>query len=294
MSYRIKSVAALTGITTATLRAWERRYGIVSPQRTEGGYRVYSEQDVERLLRIKSMVDRGYKVGEAVALLDHDGTVEVPPLSIPEDFVTEIRTSLFEALLALDRPRADRIAEQLGFLPFDRRVDEILMPILREVGGCWERGKISVAQEHFASVFVREKLIGMIEYLGSGPAAGREVVCAGAPDELHELGLLGIAIHLALAGWRVTYLGADVPLTDLEGVLQERTPVLVCTSIITPRHAGECLELARRLREIAPPETVVVLGGAGIPERVLGEPARGVHLLRGFAELFAVLNGTGR
>ncbi|CAN5710538.1 cobalamin-dependent protein [soil metagenome] len=289
MSYRIKSVAALTGITTATLRAWERRYGIVSPARTDGGYRVYSEDDVARLIRIKSMVDRGYKVGEAVALLDHNGAPEVPPLSIPADFVAEIRAQLLEALLALDRPRADRITDQLAFLPFDRQVDELLMPLLREVGEYWEHRRGSVAQEHFVSVFAREKLIGMLEYLESGPAGGREVVCAGAPGDLHELGLLATAIHLALAGWRVTYFGADVPLEDLETVLRERVPLLVCSSIITPREAEECLELARRVRRSAPPETRVVLGGSGIPESILGEPERGLHLLRGFAELFELL-----
>lgn len=284
MSYRIKSVAALTGVPSTTLRAWERRYGIVSPARTEGGYRVYSEEDVIRLLRLRSLVDRGYKVGEAVALLDV-APEEVPPIAFPADFVSELREELLAALLTLDRGRADRAAEQLALLPFQRQVDDVLLPLLTETGGCWARGTISVAQEHFASAFAREKLIGMLAYLGSGPLDGPEAVCAGIPGEAHELGLLAAAIHLALCGWRVTYLGADVPLTDLEGVLQERTPALVCASIINALGARECLELARRLREISPPGTRVVLGGSGIPRSALSAPANGVHLVASLAEL---------
>jgi MerR family transcriptional regulator, light-induced transcriptional regulator len=284
MSYRIKSVATLTGLTTSTLRAWERRYRLVSPERTRGGYRVYTADDVARLTRIKSLLDNGFKVSEAIALVER----EVPalaPSDAPAESLERIRLELLEALLQMDRPRARQVTSRLASLTFERRIDEILLPIMRAVGDLWACGEANVAQEHFASAFVREKLAGMLDELDAGPASGPEVICACVPGEQHELGLLAAAVHLALHGWRVTYLGADLPYEDLRQTLVRRSPPLLCVALVVPRSAAECGRIAEHLREAAPERTRVVIGGAGIARDMADPVPPRVHWIPALEDL---------
>lgn len=286
MSYQIKSVATLTGLPPATLRAWERRYGLVEPPRSGGGYRLYTDADVALLARVKSLVDTGTSVSEAVGVVKHSRPASLADL--PRQTVEGARTGLLEALLALDRSAAVRESHVLSLFPFEQRIDGVLMPVLHEIGDRWARGEASIVQEHFATAFIREKLVGMLESIETRPQGGREAICAGAPGEAHELGLIAVAVHLALRDWRVTYLGMDVPVVELRSMLAVRRPALLCTSLIRLTSERECLEFARALRTIAPPETRVVVGGAGVPRDIAGKAGDGLHLVRDMQELFAV------
>ncbi len=280
MSYRIKRVAHLTGINPATLRAWERRYGLVAPDRTSAGYRLYSDEDVAMLSRIKSLVDEGLTIGEAIL------RVRRGPGSLPADLlgpaVHEVRFRLVESLLSYDRRGALDDYQQVASLPAGRRVEEVLIPVMHDVGDLWERGEAGVCEEHFASAFVREKLMGILENLDSGSARGPEALCAGVPGEQHEFGLLGAAVHLAIRGWRLVYLGPEVPLDELHRVLHARRPALFCTSVVNRMAAADFRALVRALRAAAPPETEVVIGGRGAPGALHVE---GVRVARDFSQL---------
>jgi methanogenic corrinoid protein MtbC1 len=150
----------------------------------------------------------------------------------------------------------------------------------------WEQATCSVAQEHFASAFVREKLVAMLDSMSGVHSSGPEAICVGAPGEVHEFGLVAAAIHLSLRGWRVTYLGADLPLAEIESVAHERRPALLCTSIVRARSRAECLLLAAALRSVAPDDTIVAIGGRGLPDPLFALRSEGVHFLRTIPELF--------
>ncbi|HEU0014969.1 MAG TPA: MerR family transcriptional regulator, partial [Longimicrobium sp.] len=268
MSYRIKRVAALTGINPATLRAWERRYGLVAPGRTRSGYRLYTDEDVAMLSRIKVLVDEGLTIGEAITRVRRGA--EPLPADAEGPSVGRSRARLLESLLAFDRRAALDAYEPVEALPAERRVAEVLLPVMREVGHRWEHGLTGVGEEHFASAFVREKLVGIMESLDTGAARGPEGVCAGPPGEMHEFGLMAAAIHLATRGWRVLYLGANVPLDELRRVLSARVPALLCTSVVMPvSEAGLC-QLAQGLRAAAPRQTEIVIGGGGAMGKCAG------------------------
>lgn len=285
MSYRIKTVSSLTGITATTLRAWERRYDVVDPRRTPSGYRVYSEDDIARLVRVKSLVDKGFKAGEAMEIIRR-GAHEPSPSRVDGEGLHRVRSQLLNALLRLDRSAAARLASQLVATPFDRQIDQIFSPLLGQVGEMWAEGDCSVAQEHFASAFVRERLVGMLEAFSDAPPDAPEVLCVGTPGELHEFGLLAAAIHLAMRGWRITYLGADLPIDQIAPIAQQRRPALLCTSVILSRSRADCVALAAAFRAVAPRDTMIVLGGRGIPADAPRELDSGIFLLERLSELF--------
>ena len=284
MSYRIKTVASLTGISPTTLRAWERRYDVVEPRRSESGYRVYSDVDVATLSRVKQLVDHGLKAGEAIALVRR-GMQAPSPGDLPPEGLSALRTRLLAALLLFDRNNAAQTYRGLVAVPQPRQVDEVLLPLMVEVGSMWAGANCSIAQEHFASGFVREKLIAMLDAASGIPLDGPEAICVGVREESHELGLLAAAVHLSLRGWRVTYLGLDLPLAEIERVAHERRPALLCTSVIRSRSAADCLLLAAGLRCAAPAETAVVVGGRGLPDTIFDFRSGGVHFLRTIKEL---------
>jgi DNA-binding transcriptional MerR regulator len=290
MSYRIQRVSQITGIAPATLRAWERRYRLVDPERTAKGYRLYTEDDVARLRRVKDLMDGGLKIGEAVELVRRTAPALLPPHADAEGPLEELRTGLRGALLAMDRAGALRVWERLAHVSPVRRVDEVLLPLMAQLGDLWAERHASVAQEHFASAFVRERLVLMREEMEEAGAAGPLAVCAGPPGDLHEFGLMATALHLLARGWRIVYLGLDVPLDDLRAVLQEQRPALLCVSVITPL-APDCFrELTRRLREAAPEATGIAVGGGGIPCEAWHEGVPGVRLHADHAGLFARAN----
>lgn len=264
MSYRIRTVVEKTGIPRNTLLAWERRYGIPEPGRTEGGHRVYTEEDLRLLLRLQELLENGHRIGEAVALLrrnvEPERAVEgATPLEV-------LKAKLQASLLAFDRHDADDVYHRLSAFSLRRVIDDVLMPILRDVGDGWHAGEVSVAQEHFTSSFVREQLILMLNRLESGPSGGPMAICAGYPNEQHEIGLLAVAVKLALRGWRVAYLGADLPIEELADLLTRRRAELVCQSVISPRPPAELRAYTARLSRVAPPGTQIALGGPGVGE----------------------------
>lgn len=282
MSYRIKRVAKITGINPATLRAWERRYNLIAPGRTDSGYRLYSDEDVAMLSRIRQFTAEGLTIGEAIARVRRSVAPLAAGAQAPE--LSDVRAQLRDALLRFDRAGALAGYERLAHLSPDRRAEDVLLPLMREIGDLWEDGSAVVAQEHFASAFVREKLAGMIAELDGGVGPGPEGVCAGAPGELHEFGLMACALHMAAGGWKVLYLGADVPLEETARVLKARKPALVCTSLVLRRGAGECSEIAAALRGIAPRDTAVVIGGAGVAPET--QPVDGVRFAHAVGEMF--------
>lgn len=261
MAYRIRTVVDLTGIPRNTLLAWERRYGVPTPERTDGGHRVYSEEDVQLLHRLSELLERGYRIGEAVELLRKTGEHARAEGEQPLD---RHRDSLRDALLAFDRTTADRAFHRIGTYPIRRVIDDVLLPILRDVGDRWHDGSVTVAQEHFSSAFIREQLITLLHRLESGPSGGPVALCAGFPGEQHEISLLAVAVKLALRGWRIVYLGADLPLEDIDGLLHTRDVELICQSLISARDLEAVRAHARQLLMIAPPTTKIALGGPGV------------------------------
>lgn len=278
MSFRVKTVAELTGIPRNTLLAWERRYGVPGPERTAGGYRVYSDADVAFLRELKRLVDQGLSISEAIA------RVRRPTAGAGPDVTDGGRIDeLLEPLLRFDRVRAEPVLRWVEQLPLDVAIHEVWLPLLRRLGDGWARGEVSVGQEHFASAIAREAAMAWFRTLGPA-GSGPRAVCACAPDELHDLPLLWVAVELRRLAWRVSWLGAQVPEGDLAQFVASVKPDVVCLSGSRPGSGAALLAEARSVRASAPASTLVVLGGAGAAE-LPPEPEPGVWHCRSVAEL---------
>lgn len=262
MGYRIKTVSEVTGIPRNTIVAWERRYGVIDPQRGDNRYRQYSDADIATLVELKTLVDSGYRISEAVDLVrDADPAV---PASSGEALAIAVK-ELQQHLLAFDRAAADRVRSRLSTVPFRQLVDGLLSPLARAIGHDWERGVCSIAQEHYATAWIRDQLVAMLLQLECGPTTGPLVACATPPGERHEIGLLGLAVQLALMGQRVSYLGPDLPLEDIASYAAAERPAVVCLSLATRQNAASLRRLAADLRAILPESTRLMIGGQGIP-----------------------------
>lgn len=256
MSYRIKTVVELTGIPRNTLIAWERRYSLLETRRSEAGYRIYEDVDVAYLRGLKALVDDGVAISEAISRVPASGQASSAGAEARPDLVG----GLVAALVGVDGDAAPPLMRRVEQLPFADAIREVWRPVLFEVGRLWEVGEISVAQEHFASGVVRVALAAMLRSLDTARPGSVEVVCACVPGEAHDLPLLAVAVELALGGWRIIWLGADVPLADLCALVATRTPEIVCLSTIGTRAPEEVLAVGRTVLMSAR-TTTVVLGG---------------------------------
>ncbi len=204
---RIGELSRRTGVKPDLLRAWERRYGLLAPERTSGGFRLYPEAAVVRVEAMRSHLADGLSAAEAARLASEEAR---PASASIASLLDELRAELD----AYDEPAAQAVLDRmLAAFTVETVLRDALLPYLRELGERWERGEASVAQEHFASSVIRGRLLGLARGWGAG--GGPLAVLACPPGEEHDLGLLALGVVLRGRGWRVAYLGPDTPMETL-------------------------------------------------------------------------------
>ena len=244
----------------ATLRAWERRFGVPSPQRAANGYRLYSQSDIAILRQLVDRLDRGARIGHAV--LGLNASAAAPTLELDG-----LRLRLAEALLRLDERQATIILrEALALHPVETVLTQVIEPMLVWIGDTWRAGQISIGVEHFASgLFVRQ----LVALLLAAPDPWRpgRLLAACLPGEQHEIGLLELTVALRRRGWDVIYLGANLPYDDLESAVAVQRPSVVLLSATSPLDTRQLAVLSEVARRLTSPQTGVVLGGLAVRGR---------------------------
>lgn len=261
--YTISRAAEQVGITTATLRAWERRYAVVTPQRTGGAYRVYSAADVRVLRAMKELIDQGWAAGFAAQeAMRSVGTPSAVVTGHPEPLRDTLSEQFVAAAAQLNASALDDVLDQMfAVARFETAAAEYLFPALEALGDAWESGRVTVAGEHLASHAVGRRLA--VAYDAAATATGGPRVLLGlAPSSRHELGLLAFAVAARRAGLRTDYLGGDVPVADwltassepnVEAVvmaIRARTDVTATARVVDAVHRHH-------------PSLLIAVGGAG-------------------------------
>lgn len=251
---RIGALSERVGVSPELLRAWEQRYGLLDPVRSDGGFRLYSAADERRVRAMKGHLAAGISAAQAAQLALAAAEEEAEePTSLGRTAV-ELRA----ALDRLDEPAANSVLDRLlASFTVEAVLRDILLPYLRELGERWERGEVSVAQEHFASNVLRGRLLGLARGWGNG--SGPTTVLACAPGELHDLPLMMFGLVLAAHGRSVTFLGPDTPVATMREAVAELRPRAVVVSATASRRLRNARhELAELAREVP-----VALAGAG-------------------------------
>jgi MerR family transcriptional regulator, light-induced transcriptional regulator len=251
---RIGELSRRAGVSPELLRAWERRYGLLRPTRTPGGLRLYSSEDLERVKAMQRHLAEGLAAAQAASLASASARAEADAPPLAPDVA---RLQLGDALEAFDEPAAQAVLDRLlSAATVEVVLAEVILPYLRELGERWERGEISVAQEHFASNVIRGRLLALAR--GWGRGVGPVALLACVPGEQHDLGLIAFGLALRSHGWRIAYLGADTPLDTLERAAEAIAPAFLVVSATAderiPPVARQLQALAKRYR--------VGLGGA--------------------------------
>ncbi len=262
--HTIKTVCAQTRILPVTLRAWERRYQLLKPQRSSGNYRLYSDRDMALLRWVASRVEAGTSISrvahELQALRQTDQWPQaVPSVPATPAPVAEAGTPpdafarrLYAALVDMDEALAAEVLREAHAL-FDLSVVclQVVQPCLYEIGEAWHRGEVRIATEHFASQFLRGRLLTLFQAYPARHSASRLVVGC-APGEFHDIGSLMLALLLRREGYRVEFLGPDVQLEDLSEYARTERPALICLSANSEAAARGLRQLDARLAGMRP------------------------------------------
>jgi DNA-binding transcriptional MerR regulator len=245
----------------ATLRAWERRYTFPESERTSGGHRLYSENDLLQLRWVKARIDEGMATAQAIHALHRQmesgheiraGLPIAPPGQERQDGSPHLAVyceALYAALIGRDLARADRaLGDALAVSSPEDIILQVIGPAIARIGEAWENGEISVAAEHLTTNYLRQRLL-MWMLSGPPPRQARPIVLACAPNEWHEGSLLILGALLRRRGWPVAYLGQAVPLPDLAGFVRDIQPQLVVLVSMTEQTAAELVEWPQWLPE---------------------------------------------
>jgi DNA-binding transcriptional MerR regulator len=253
---RIGLFARTVGVSPELLRAWEARYGLLQPVRSDGGFRLYTAGDAERVARMKRGLDQGLSAAEAA----RRALAQAHPAA---GLLEDAQDRLLSAVRAYDEAALHAVLDEaLAGFALETVLRDLILPALREVGEAWERGELEIGQEHFASNLVRERLLGLGRFWGRG--GGPLAILACAPGERHDIGLIAFGLLLRTHGWRILFLGADTPLSTLAQAVATTAPrLVVVASIDGSLLANEAREF-RQLGRSAP----LVLAGAGASEEL--------------------------
>ena len=256
-TYEIHEVAELTGLAAARLRVWERRYEVVRPRRQPNGYRAYTADQVALLRAFARLIDAGERIGD-LALRPREEVLARAEARALDDAP---HSELLEAVRGLDRERLEGlVARGLAVRGLRGFAIEVVLPLAHSVGNLWALGKIPIAAEHLASEVVLHALKGRLRMSGgTGPLA----LGACLAGERHEWGFLATLALIQEDGWRIHYLGADLPVQEVLAAARRLEPRVVALSASDPGVVRANLPALAAVPARLPPSTLAAIGGGG-------------------------------
>jgi len=291
--YTIGTVSKLTGVGAITLRAWERRYGLIEPIRKSSGHRLYTRGHIDRINRITALTRQGLRISQVrPEMLETDLQQDGAP-GARNDAWKDHLNSMFAAIVSYDEDRLEEIYNSaLSLYPIGVVTEKLLTPLLVELGRRWRAGRGGIAEEHFFAFYLRNKLGARYHHRPRGNG-GALLLIAGLPGEHHEFGLLLFTLAAHEAGYRVIPLGADMPLAELAALARKKgCSAIVLAGAVEPPPSVLERDLPELVRAAGVPVAVGGLSSVYACEAIdrAGAEALGrdiEHGLRRLAEILA-------
>jgi DNA-binding transcriptional MerR regulator len=225
--YPIRTVADLTAVNAITLRAWERRHGLLEPIRQPSGHRLYTQAHIDLITRVVGLLDRGMRIGQVKAQLEVENA-NSKEHAVVNDIWRRSIDRMIAAIIQFNEDGLEEVyGEALSLYPIDVVTEKLLMPLLKELGRRWEEDEGSIAEEHFFGFYIRNKLGARFHHRVKAKY-GSKLLLACLPGDRHETGLLLFALAANAAGYQIIILGADMPLEELPVAVQKAG----CSAII--------------------------------------------------------------
>ncbi|PXW90891.1 B12 binding protein [Streptohalobacillus salinus] len=261
--YGIQKVSELTGVSPITLRAWENRYGIIKPDRTDGGTRIYSEQDIEKLnWVIQQKNDKAISIKQAMQLLKDREKREQKNQLNPNNYdwyIDKIYLTLKNHYMDEATNYIDFLVDTLGH---EQTFHDFFIPVLTKIGLSWENDDLSVAEEHFMSHYIQQRIAEYFYQLEvKQPKQTAIAVCP--TDEMHQIGLLLFSIFLKKQGINVLFIGENTPADSLIDLINKRNINLLAASFTLASSINQLTNLIDTVREAAP-NLDIVIGGQNL------------------------------
>jgi MerR family transcriptional regulator, light-induced transcriptional regulator len=259
--FQIGELSYRVGVSPDVLRAWEKRYRLLRPSRSKGGYRLYTGRDEWRVRLMQQQLWSGLSAAQAaqqVARIERESNLSDESIETPSRLAQQLASSLE----AFDEDRAHELLDRLfGLHGLERAIRDALMPYLRQLGERWARRQVTIAQEHFASRLIEGRLLALARGWNKGP--GRRAVLACPPGEQHTLPLVSFGLILRSRGWRNIYLGAETPPSTVQMAADTVAADAVIMSAVS---ADRFAPIARDLRALARRRPLVLAGSGATPE----------------------------
>lgn len=233
-AFTIKDLENLTGIKAHTIRIWEQRYHFLKPERTGTNIRYYNNDELKKILNISLLNKFGYKISHIDKMTEEEINNKILQLSQLQALQERVIHDLIQSMIALDLDNFEEIVDNhIAAKGIEKTIHQILFPFMERIGVLWLAGHINPAQEHLVSNIVRQKILVGIESVMPVLHRQKTALLFLPEGEFHELGLLYMQYFLKNQGYKVIYLGANIPVSDIEYVIKVKLPDLLYTHITT-------------------------------------------------------------
>ena len=289
-TYTIKDLEKLSGIKAHTIRIWEKRYGLIEPERTSTNIRTYCDLDLKRLLNISLLNQNGLKISKIARLSNDELSDKINHLQQNSTDTESQIKSLALSMIELDEEKFEKIISRVVIqLGFEDTMINVIYPFFQRIGIMWQTGIINPAQEHFVSNLIRQKLIVAIDSQININQTGHKSFILFLPEgELHELGLLFFAYLIKKRGHRLLYLGQSVPMNDLIEITRLKPSDYIVTSFVSSINGQDISLYLKNLSERLKNETIFISGGQ--TENLTGELPSNVKTVSSPLEFVDILD----
>jgi DNA-binding transcriptional MerR regulator/methylmalonyl-CoA mutase cobalamin-binding subunit len=266
----IKYVAKMTGLSPHVIRVWERRYGAISPSRTQTNRRLYSDADIEKLTLLRRATDAGHNIGQLIKMsvdqLNKIAGPDAAPARQPAEAAPALPLNVLLAgcLDAVHRLDGNALENLLGQTAVHHSqqavVEKLIVPLMEKIGDLWSDGMLRPAHEHLATAIVRSFVANLAGTYRPDESAPRLVVTTPA-GQWHEIGALLVTASASAIGWRTTYLGPNLPADEIAGAVDQNSAQAIALSIVYPGDDPNVGHELRKLRRAVGDSVKILVGG---------------------------------